>query len=62
MSPRSRILHSILERAHATGRRVFVLVGKGAVPCSKGVVPADAKKVCVEGDSEWVALPAEERK
>jgi hypothetical protein len=61
-STRAAVVAAILARAGAAKRRVYGF-GSGRASCAEvvnGRVPAEFDRLCVEGDAEWVALPAPE--
>lgn len=58
MNPRVRFLRALFVRAG--GKRVFAYCSLYA-SCAEvvgGKVPEDADRICVEGDANWVAIPA----
>lgn len=58
MNARTRFLRALFVRAG--GKRVFAYCSRYA-SCAdvvKGKVPDDCDRICVEGDANWVAIPA----
>lgn len=62
MTDRSHIIATLLARAGATKRRVYGFSSQkaGCVEITKGKVPPDFDRLCVEGDPLWTCLPPAE--
>lgn len=64
MTPRERIIITILKAAGKRNRKVWGYASGdgGAVPMHNGKIPKTWDRICVEGDETWTRLPLEEKK